>query len=255
MEPRFQDEVVDTTARVLDAAEAAGVGRFLHASSISSYGHPPGSRANGAPHEIMEEDPLGQNPWIWDYYALAKTKADELVLKSPLPWTIVRPSAFFGPRDRAFMPRVIAALSAGRVALIGTGDNLLNFVHAGDVAAGAVLAAESPTAVRRAYNLTSPGEITQREFLDLLSAELGLPPVRRQVSFRVAQWAGFLSEVIGKLIRIERSPHVTRHSVYLMGRSTRFSSRRAREELGWQQKMPIKEGLRQALDWQKTHRK
>src|SRR5262249_35051006 len=103
----FQDEVVDTTARVLDAAQTAGVGRFLHASAISAYGHPDGyARAD---REITEEDALGQNPWIGDYYSLSKTKADELVLRSPLPWTVVRPSAFYGPRDRALLPRVIAA--------------------------------------------------------------------------------------------------------------------------------------------------
>ena len=55
--------------------------------------------------------------------------------------TIVRPSWIYGPRDRTSLPRLMTAFGAGRVTLIGSGDNLLNIVYAADVAEGAILAA------------------------------------------------------------------------------------------------------------------
>jgi nucleoside-diphosphate-sugar epimerase len=155
----------------------------------------------------------------------------------------------YGPRDRTTLPRVIKALDAGRVAILGAGDNLLNVVYAGDVAEGAILAANHPQAKGQAYNLSSEGEITQHDFLNLLADSLGRPRLSRHVSYRMAFWGGFLSEVIGRIIRIRRPPHLTRYAVALIGRSTRFSIAKAYEHLGWQPRVGIHEGVRRTLEW------
>jgi len=240
----FQREVIDATANLLDACRAAGVGRVLHVSSIIVYGHP--HLRDGC---FSEDEPLGQNLWVWDYYCRAKVRAEELCRQYPGDLTIVRPSWIYGPRDRTTLPRVLKALDAGRVAVIGRGDNLLNVVYAGDVAEGAILAANHPRAKGQAYNLSSEGEITQSDFLDLLADELGRPRIRGHVSYPFAYWGGFVSEVIGRLIRMHRPPHLTRYAVALIGRSTRFSIAKAREQLGWQPRVGIREGIRCTLDW------
>jgi 2-alkyl-3-oxoalkanoate reductase len=240
----FQREIIDATANLLDACHSAGVGRVLHVSSIIVYGHPP-------PREewFTEEEPLGQNPWLWDYYCQAKVRAEELCRQYRGALTIVRPSWIYGPRDRTTLPRVLKALDAGRVARIGRGDNLLNVIYAGDVAEGAIRAANHPRAVGQAYNLSSEGEITQREFLDLLTDSLGRPRIEGRISYRVAYWGGFLSEVIGRMIRLGRPPHLTRYAVGLIGRSTRFSIAKAREQLDWQPRVNVRVGLARSLDW------
>jgi nucleoside-diphosphate-sugar epimerase len=240
----FQREVIDATANLLDACGATGVGRVLHVSSIIVYGHP---HLRGAC--FTEDEPLGQNLWMWDYYCQAKVRAEELCRQYRGELTIIRPSWIYGPRDRTTLPRVLKALDAGRVAIIGGGDNLLNIVYAGDVAEGAILAANHPEAKGQAYNLSSEGEITQHDFLDLLADELGRPRIRKQVSYQFAYWGGFLSEVIGRMIRLRRPPHLTRYAVALIGRSTRFSIAKAREQLGWQPRVGVREGVRRTLDW------
>jgi nucleoside-diphosphate-sugar epimerase len=242
----FQEEIIDATANLLDACRTASVGRVLHVSSIIVYGHP-----KVVSERFTEDEPLGQNLWVWDYYCRAKIRAEELCRQYPGPLTIVRPSWIYGPRDRTTLPRVLKALEAGRVGVIGRGDNLLNVVYAADVAEGAIRAANHPNAVGRAYNLSSPGEITQREFLDLLTTALGQPPVRYRFPYRIAFWGAFLAEVVGRAIRLHRPPHFTRYAVALIGRSTRFSIERARTELGWQPRVGIQEGLRRTLEWHK----
>jgi nucleoside-diphosphate-sugar epimerase len=242
----FQREVIDATANLLDACRLAGVGRVLHVSSIIVYGHP-----RIRQEQFTEDEPLGQNPWIWDYYCRAKVRAEELCRQYPGDLTIVRPSWIYGPRDRTTLPRVIKALDAGRVAILGRGDNLLNIIYAGDVAEGAIRAANHPQAKGQAYNLSSEGQITQSDFLDLLADELGRPRIRAHVSYRLAFWGGFLSEVVGRLIRIRRPPHLTRYAVALIGRSTRFSIAKACEQLGWRPRVDVREGVRQTLDWYK----
>lgn len=241
----YQEAIIDATANVLSACEKVGVARLLHVSSINVYGRPrlkPGQL-------LTEDDRLGQTKWIWDYYCESKIEAEALVQSSRLPWTIVRPSWIYGPRDRNSLPRVIKAVDAGRAAMIGRGDNLLNVVYAGDVADGVVRAATAEVGLRRAYNLASEGAISQKQFLDALTDGLGRPRVRRRFPYWLAFSGGFLAEVVGRVIRLRRPPHITRYAVALIGRSTQFSIARARQELGWEPRMPPLEGLRRTLEW------
>ncbi len=243
----FQREIIDATANLLDACRTVGVGRVLHVSSIIVYGHP-----HIRQEQFTEDEPLGQNLWLWDYYCRAKVRAEELCRQYPGDLTIVRPSWLYGPRDRTTLPRVLKALAAGRVGILGRGDNLLNIVYAGDVAEGAIRAANDPRAKGQAYNLSSEGEITQRDFLDLLTDGMGQPRIRWHFPYWLAFGGGFLSELVGRVIHMRRPPHMTRYAVALIGRSTRFSIAKAREQLGWQPRVDVREGLQRTLDWYST---
>lgn len=240
----FRTSVIDATANLLQACRQEGAGRVLHVSSVSVYGHP---RSRGEP--FTEDEPQGQHLWLWDYYCRVKIEAEALCRRYPGALTIVRPSWLYGPRDRRTLPRLLKALDAGRVRLIGQGDSLLNIIYAGDVADGAIRAANSPAAVGRAYNLSSAGEISQRQLLDQLTDALGKPRISRHIPLRVAFWGGLLSEVIGRIIRMKRPPHITRYAVGLVSRTTLFSTARARSELGWQPHVDFGEGLRRTLEW------
>ena len=241
----YQETVLDATRNVLDACRAPDVGRVLHVSSINVYGHP-----RLRPDEWLDEDtPIGRDLWWWDHYCRAKILAEGLVRRHPGAWTIVRPSWTYGPRDRNTMPRVLEAVSRGRVAMVGRGDNPLNIVHAADIADGVVRAATTPAAVGQVYNLASEGLISQRELLDALTSTLGAPPVRRRVPLRLAMAGGFLSELIGRALHMRRPPRLTRYAVALLSRTTRFRVDRARDQLGWKPHIHPLEGLRQVLAW------
>jgi nucleoside-diphosphate-sugar epimerase len=244
----YQTHILDATRHLLAACRSVGVGRVLHVSSIGVYGH-----LGDRDRPITESEPLGQNPWFWDYYPRAKLLAERMCRRYPGALTIVRPTWLYGPYDRNTLPRVVKAVTAGRVAVIGRGDNKINIVYAGDVADGCIRAAEHPGAVGQAYNLSSLGELTQRQFIDRLTAELRLPSVRKHVSFLTAFWGGFLSECIGRAINLRRPPHITRHVVSLVGRSTRFSIDKARKELGWEPRVGVEEGMRRTLEWYSGH--
>jgi len=240
---QFQ-EGISATGNLLDVCQAVGVGRFLHVSSVRVY-RPPGRHATA----LTEDSPLGQSSWIWDYYSASKIAAERLCQRYQGAWTVVRPSWIYGPRDRHSLPRSVKALKSGRIGILGRGDNLLNLVHAADVAEGSIRAANHPAARGQAYNLCSEGTITQREYLDTLADALGLPRLRRHFPYWLAYTGGFLFEVIGKLIRLRRPPHLTRFVVTLVSRPTCYSSAKARTELGWVPQVSPIDGLRQTLAW------
>ncbi len=237
-------DTIDATRNVLDAARGAGVGRVVHASSVLVYGHPHGDR------QLDETAPLGQHLRFWDYYPAAKIEAEKLVAAFGPGATIIRPTWLIGPRDQRAIPRLVKALRArGRVFLIGNGQQLLNMLHAGDVARGAILAANSERARGEAYNLCSAGEITQKQMFDVLTDALGLPPVRRGVPYRFAYAAGLFSELVGAAIRLRRPPHLTRHGVSVIGRPPRFRADKAFEHFGWRPQISAEEGLRETIAW------
>jgi nucleoside-diphosphate-sugar epimerase len=240
----FEEEAVTATRNVVTACTQAKVQRLLHVSSISVYGHP--SLAEG--EKISETTPLGQGFWMWDYYPRAKLLAEQIAREYPAT-TIVRPSWLYGPRDRVTIPRVIPALINGQALIVGTGENYLNIIYAGDVARGAILAANDPTTVGEAYNLCSEGEVRQIDLLNAMTDALSLPRVTKRVPYWLAlRWA-FVLECFKRMIFSATPPSITRRAVYLIGRSTRYSIEKARAKLGWKPEVNIHEGVRRTLEW------
>jgi 2-alkyl-3-oxoalkanoate reductase len=232
---------VELTRCMVDACRDAGAGRFVYVSSISVFGNPPPSAGT-----ITESDPIGKHLWTGDHYGRSKVLAEEVV-RDYSDHTIVRPSWLYGRRDLVSIPRLVEAVRSRKARIIGSGDNLLNLLSADDAARGIVLAAESPDASGQAYNLCSPGEISQRELFDLLSHELGMPPIRRRVPFRVAWTAAFVAETLFRAVGSRRPPPFTRRALLMLSRPTRFSIDKARIELGWQPEIAARDGLREAL--------
>jgi uncharacterized protein YbjT (DUF2867 family) len=95
---------IEGTRAVLAAAEAAGVARFVHVSSLAA-----------------REPALSLYGW-------SKAEAEALVRASPLGWSIVRPPAVFGPGDMEMLDlfraarRGVVPAPAGRFSVIAVED-------------------------------------------------------------------------------------------------------------------------------------
>src|SRR5262245_10335220 len=93
-EAAFMAANVEGTRAVVEAANAVGA-RLLHISSLAAIGPAPAAapaREDDAPHPV-------------NGYGRSKLAAEEVVRAAArTPWTIVRPSAVYGPRDRGFLP-------------------------------------------------------------------------------------------------------------------------------------------------------
>lgn len=245
---RFAAITIDGTANMIAAAQAAGVERFLHISSISAYGHP-----DGEGMVLDETAPLGVNLHKWSYYSRAKVEAEKLAWaayeRGRLPVTVVKPSWLYGPRDRASLPRLIRAVRDGKAKLIGDGSNRLNLTHAANEANGCILAATSDKALGESYNLSNDGVITQAEYLNKIAESIGAKPVTKTVPYGLAYRAAFVMELFGHMLGRKRPPLVTRYSVWLMGRKCFFSCEKARRELNWQPTVTYAEGIPEAVRW------
>jgi nucleoside-diphosphate-sugar epimerase len=243
----FQTGCVDATRVLAQAAATEAIDRFIHISSTSAYGHPAEGQA-----PILESAPLGQNIWTLDYYTRSKVDCERALwemAEAGLPLTVIRPSWLFGERDRTTVPRLVREFRRGRVIIVGKGDNPLSAVYAGIVADAAILAAHDPDSRGEAYNITSQGRITQREFLDMFADALEVPRVTRQVPYALAFAGGLFLEIQGRLLMSSRPPRVTRYGAWLLGRDLEYSTEKARARLGWQPSAGYNESIERTLRW------
>lgn len=244
----FVKITIEGTKNLAEAAAEAGCERFLHISSISSYGHPDGEGL-----VLDETAPLGQNLHHWSYYSRAKVQAENYLWAmhkdGRLRLTVIKPSWLYGPRDRATIFRLAKILREGKSKVLGDGENRLNVVYAGNVAEATILAAESEKAIGEAYNCCNDGVMKQKEWLNLLALELGAPPVTKHVPYKIAYNVAFILECIYHALRIKNPPMVTRYAVWLMGRRCFFSAEKARKELGWQSTVSYKDGVKKTIAW------
>ena len=160
---------VEGTRCVTEACQRAAVNRLVFFSTISVYG---ASR----PSEVLDEtSPLRPG----SAYARSKQQAEEVVLaaecahrNAPLA-VVLRLAAVYGRRAKGNYARLALALNRGWFLPFGDGSNRRTVVYDQDVAAAAVLAARSPGAAGRIYNVTDGEVHTLREILEAICRALG----------------------------------------------------------------------------------
>ena len=133
---------VDATARLLEFARAANVGRFLFVSSIAA-------NFADAPHY---------------HYAAAKREAERAVLGSGLRTLIVRPTMVLGTGS-PIGQKLRALATAPVMAVFGNGRTRIQPVHVGDLAALLLALATGPAFDGRTLDAGGPGAVGIEEFL------------------------------------------------------------------------------------------
>ncbi len=246
----FRAGNVAPTAALLDAlaARAASSGdpppRFVLVSSQAAAG---AAHALDRPRtERDAAEPVGA-------YGHSKREAERLVAAHPggVPWTIVRPSAVYGPRDVDFLP-VFRHAARGMALYPGTRDAWLSMVYVGDLARALVLAATAPQAVGGTYFVAGDERVPWPAVYDAAAAAAGCR-VRWGLdapAFVLAA-AGIAGDAWAALTH--REVLVTREKLRL-GRPRWWccSAARARLELGWVPAVGLVEGARRTHAWYHT---
>ena len=165
----------DHSLRTLENALDGGRGlceHFIFLSSSMVYG-------NFLTPSVEEDHPL--NP-IGIYGAL-KVAGEKIVIAYnqvfDLPFTIIRPSALYGPRcvsRRVGQIFIESAMRGAKLRVDGDGGERLDFTYIDDLVAGICLTIEKPAARNEIFNLTYGSsrpvselvEITKRYFPDVI---------------------------------------------------------------------------------------
>jgi nucleoside-diphosphate-sugar epimerase len=208
------DHSLRTLENALDFARG-GVEHFIYLSSSMVYG-------NFKTQEVTEDHPLDP---IGIYGAL-KLAGEKLVIAYQqvfgLPYTIVRPSALYGPRcvsRRVTQVFIESALLGEKLRLDGDGGDRLDFTYIDDLVDWIALTIANPAARNQIFNLTYGAARTLNDLIAILRDEVPSVDVER----------------------FERDN--------LMPTRGTLSIARAKALLGYAPAYPIDTGYRKYLEW------
>ncbi len=229
----YREVNVRGTERLLEAAAAAGVGRFVHTSTVGVHGHVERPPAD-------ETAPLAPG----DIYQATKAEAETLALdfhrKRGLPVVVVRPGAIYGPGETRLL-KLFRAIARGRYAVVGSGRAFYHPVYIDDLVAGFLLALERREAVGEALIVAGPRYVSQDELAALVARATG----GHVWPFHVPAWplqaVGALCEAACVPLGLE--PPLHRRRVDFWTKSRAFTIAKARRLLGYEPRVDLEEGL------------
>lgn len=227
---------VGGTDAAVRAANATGA-RLLVVSSQAVAG--PGALARPS----REDD--APNPLT--PYGRSKTAAEALVrADARVPWTIVRPSAVYGPRDYGFLP-VFRLARRGVFLMVAPPATPFTFIHVDDVARGVLAAATDDRAIGGTFFLGHPQPSTAGDLMQAVASALGTKYRPIAVPARAVDVAGIIGDVCWKL---GFTPAVDgSRAAEVRAGGFVCSVERAKEALGFSAARSLPEGLAQTARW------
>ncbi|MBP1633800.1 MAG: Cholesterol dehydrogenase [Acidobacteria bacterium] len=226
-------------AKLIRAGALAGVRRIVHCSTVGVHGDvedPPAS----------EDAPLRPG----DIYQETKVEGERLAREAAsatgVELVIARPSGIYGPGDRRLL-KLFRGVARGRFVTLGRGDIFYHLTYVDDLVDGFRLCGTVPAAAGRTYILAG-GEVgTLRELVRLIARESGVRPPWLRLPVWPFWLVGALCEAVCVPLGVE--PPIYRRRVDFFTKSRAFDISRARAELGYAPKVPLREGVRRALEW------
>jgi len=229
----------DGTANVANEAIQSGVRRFCHFSSVSVYGRVPDV-------PIPETFPMKKTG---DPYGDTKIDAENLLTDladlGKLNLTILRPTVIYGPGDVMFLSKLLENVQARRARIIGNGDNTVDLIHVDDVSEFVHRVLKDSRAIGQAYNLTHPQNPTWKEFMKIVTHELGLPEIKIHLPYYSALAVAGILELIAMIKG--KQPRLTRYSVRVVGRQYSYLTEKSQQELDFYPEIKLEEGIKNEL--------
>lgn len=210
------DHSLRTLENALDCSRGI-VEHFIFLSSSMVYG-------NFLTDEVSEDHPL--NPM--GIYGALKVAGEKMVIAYQqvfnLPYTVIRPSALYGPRcvsRRVGQIFIESAIKGGALRVDGDGGERLDFTYIDDLVQGIELTITSPNSRNQIFNLTYGNSRSIADLVDVVRQYFPQIPIQ----------------------------YVERDN--LMPLRGTLSVQRAKEMLGYQPQNPIEVGFPKYIEWYK----
>jgi nucleoside-diphosphate-sugar epimerase len=217
----------------------AGVSRFVHCSSVGVYGdieNPPADEGSDThPDVSYERSKLAGEGAVMEF-----------AREADYPVVVVRPAWVYGPRCPR-TARLFRTIKKGRFFFVGDGKSLRHPIYIDDMLAGFELAATHPRAPSEVFIMAGPRAVTLNELAGEIAAVVGVKEPSLKLP-RAPVWLGcVLLEAGAKAFKFK--PPFTRRSLKFYTGNTAFSIQKAREIIGFDPLVDLKEGLQRTYDW------
>ena len=219
--------------------------RFVYLSSLSIMG---AIREQQPYTEILESDTPKPNT----AYGKSKLEAEQWPETQNVPYIILRPTGVYGPRERDYF-MMAKSIKAHTDFAVGYKQQDITFVYVTDVIQAVFLALENGQTGRKHF--LSDGEVYQSStFSDLIRHELGNPWwIRITAPIWLLRIITFFGEFVGHLTGQVTALNNDKYNI-MRQRNWRCDIEPARQELGYQPKVKLEEGVRRSIQWYKENK-
>lgn len=207
-------------------------------------------------HGITGETPAAEDAEFapTNPYETTKLEGELLALKAyqeqGLPISVVRPALAYGPGDLHLLGFFVA-IKKGLFRVIDGGNALLHPVYVDDLIAALLLCAERSQALGRSYNIAGERPVSVREFAASIAHALDRQLPAGSIPLWFANLASSAFAVI-PYMKGERAP-LTHSRVAFLTNSRVYDSTRAKDELGYEPKVGLEEGVKRTAAWYYSH--
>ncbi len=215
--------------------------KFIFVSSQAAGG--PGSP--GRPK--TEFDP----PQPVSLYGKSKLMAEKAVLDfaGAFPVSIIRPPSVYGPKDSDVFV-MFKNIYKGFSPVLGRGKQQASMVYVNDLVDGILLAAGSPAANGKTFYISGDGNDNWLDISKQIARALNKKPITVHVPYFMLDIVSLLSTAVAGINH--KSALLNKDKVREMKQpSWLCSNRRAKEELGFEPKYSLQDGLAATAEWYK----
>ena len=247
----YQTNVVGTQ-NIVSGCKHHGVRMLVYTSSPSVIFD--GTDEKG----VNEKAPYPRN--YLSYYSQTKAEAERFVLGAcddRLRVVALRPHLIWGPGDPHLVPRILSRSKAGKLKLVGDGSQRFDSTYI-DNAVDAHLAAGQALLKKkefkpRAYFISNDDPLEMVQLLNKILSAGGEPPVTKRISPGKAYLAGWILESLYRFVGSKKEPIMTRFVARQLATAHWFDLSAAKNDLGYQPKVSIDEGMLRLAQWLKDH--
>jgi len=238
--PESYENINVVGARVaLQAAEAAGVKRFIYCSTIGVHGNVASTPAN-------EDSPF--NPG--DLYQVTKLNAEKIVSeaigKSSMEIVIIRPCSMYGPGDMRML-KMFKMLAKRTFLLVGPCKENFHAVYIDDIVDGFMRAIKTPGIDGETFIVGGESYLPLKDYIKMAAKAVGSPMPWLRFPYGPFYVVALVCEGICIPFGIEPPLHRRRVRFYKNNRA--FSIDKARNILGYEPKIGLEEGMRRTVQW------
>jgi nucleoside-diphosphate-sugar epimerase len=207
------------------------------------------SQAAGGPSQGEEPSTEASPSQPVSIYGEAKLSAENAVkVYGEHHWfTIIRPPAVYGPRDRDMLT-MFKIIQKGILPLLRGGGQKISMVHVRDLVEGILLAGESPAAKGQLYYISGEDDHSWAEIGHIIARAVDKKPLQIHVPAWVLHIVSHVNLLLSKLGAT--TPLLNRDKVREMTQSSWLcSNQKAKAELGFQPKVDLEPGIEESVEW------